>query len=323
MSESLTISIAMCTYNGERFLAEQLASFLLQSCPPDELVVCDDGSQDSTISILEIFGSKAPFPVRIYRNDENLGFKKNFEKAACLCCGDIIAFSDQDDVWLPHKVARIRAIFEDRPEISFVFSDANIVDENLNPLGYSFLELIHFNKSVQEKFCRGDALNLLFKDLIIFGMLLSFRSSFRKYVFPLPEYWSHDGWLPIILSAISDFTIIPEQLILYRQHSAQFTGKKPSNLRAMFSKAKKTGREEYLNTANMWISALKRLSLDPQLREHKLYIMTKEKINHLIVRAEMPNSLIKRLPFVIGETLSLRYFRYSNGWKSVAKDTFL
>jgi glycosyltransferase involved in cell wall biosynthesis len=310
----------MCTYNGERFLPEQLASFLLQQCPPDELVVCDDCSKDNTVSILENFASIAPFPVRIHRNKENLGYKKNFEKAACLCQGDIIVFSDQDDVWLPYKTAEIKAIFESKPEISFVFSDATIVDENLSPLGYSFLNCIHFNNSLQDKFCQGYALNLLLKDLVIFGMLLAFRSSFRKYVFPLPEYWSHDGWLPIILSAISDFMIISKPLLLYRQHSLQFTGKRPPKLKAMIARAKRTGKEEYLNTANIWISALKRLSLDPELCENKLYEMIKEKIKHLIVRAELPNSLIKRLSLVIEEAISLRYFRYSNGWKSVAKD---
>ncbi len=323
MPKSLTISIAMCTYNGERFLAEQLASFLLQSCPPDELVVCDDGSQDSTVSILQAFAANAPFPVRIHRNKENLGYKKNFEKAACLCQSDVIVFSDQDDVWLRPKLAKIKTIFHTRPEISYVFSDATVVNENLYPLGYSYWQAMHFSPRLQNKFCQGGALRLFFKDFIVFGMLLAFRASFRKYVFPLPENWSHDGWLPIILSAISGFTIISEPLLLYRQHSAQFCGKKSPSLRSMISKAKRTSREEYLNTANMWNSALKRITSDPELSGNKLSSLTKNKIKNLLARGEMPNSLIKRLLIVIRETITLRYFFYANGWKSIAKDIFL
>ena len=86
-----TISIAMCTYNGEKFLSEQLASILRQSYLPDELVICDDKSQDGTTSIIEEFAAKAPFPVRLYKNEVNLGYKKNFEKAACLC-REILSF---------------------------------------------------------------------------------------------------------------------------------------------------------------------------------------------------------------------------------------
>src|SRR5262249_10160572 len=101
------ISIALCTYNGAKYLSSQLESYLAQTCLPDEVVVCDDCSQDETVTILNDFAIRAPFPVRILVNDQNLGSTKNFEKSISLCSGEIIFLSDQDDVWMPNKIERV------------------------------------------------------------------------------------------------------------------------------------------------------------------------------------------------------------------------
>src|SRR3989339_673267 len=100
----MNISIAMCTYNGEKYIEQQLNSFLTQTILPNELVICDDCSKDKTIEILQEFSKKAKFPVRIYLNEKNLGSTKNFEKAIGLSKGDIIFCSDQDDVWHNQKI---------------------------------------------------------------------------------------------------------------------------------------------------------------------------------------------------------------------------
>lgn len=92
-----TISTAMCTYNGEKYLREQLESIARQTLLPNELVVCDDCSSDETVEIIQDFSRNAPFSVRLMINENNLGFAKNFEKAITLCSGEIIVLSDQDD----------------------------------------------------------------------------------------------------------------------------------------------------------------------------------------------------------------------------------
>jgi glycosyltransferase involved in cell wall biosynthesis len=103
----MKLPMAMCVYTGTFYLWQQLDSIVAQyRCPPDELVVCDDGSKDTTIAILENFAAHAPFPVHIHVNYTNLGVSANFSKEIELCDGDLIAFSDQDDVWLPRKLAR-------------------------------------------------------------------------------------------------------------------------------------------------------------------------------------------------------------------------
>ena len=94
----------MCTYNGEPFISKQLESIASQTVLPDEVVICDDGSTDDTIMLVERFSSHVGFEVRLYENPTNLGFIGNFSKAMSLCSGDTIFLADQDDVWLDRKI---------------------------------------------------------------------------------------------------------------------------------------------------------------------------------------------------------------------------
>ena len=112
------ISIAMATYNGEKFLEQQLQSLSKQTRLPAELVVCDDASGDATVDIVTRFSKTAPFPVKLVVNEQRLGWRGNFLKAASLCTSEYIAFCDQDDIWLPEKLAVVQAHLEkDRPTL--------------------------------------------------------------------------------------------------------------------------------------------------------------------------------------------------------------
>jgi len=124
----------MATYNGAGFIKEQLDSFARQTLLPSELVVCDDGSTDGTREILRQFAAEAPFQVRIYRNPERLGYRDNFLHALELCKGDLVAFSDQDDVWLPEKLAVCAADFES-DAVTLVTHLATLVGPGQEPLG--------------------------------------------------------------------------------------------------------------------------------------------------------------------------------------------
>lgn len=138
----MKISIAMATYNGAKYLHEQLDSFLHQTRQPDELVVCDDCSTDETLEILEEFRRQAPFSVHICRNKVNLGHIRNFEKALSLCVGDMIFLSDQDDVWDPKKLSVVCDCFNENPSLDVVTNDAHYTDEKLNRSGVTVLQKI-------------------------------------------------------------------------------------------------------------------------------------------------------------------------------------
>jgi glycosyltransferase involved in cell wall biosynthesis len=110
-SEIVSISIAMCTYNGAKYIDEQLETIIAQDYPLHEIIVVDDRSSDDTFKILEDWKSKHPTLFKLYLNGENLGFDKNFEKAISLCTGDLIAIADQDDVWMKDKLSSLVQLF--------------------------------------------------------------------------------------------------------------------------------------------------------------------------------------------------------------------
>ena len=112
---AMRISVAMCTYNGANFLPAQLASISDQTRPPDEIIVCDDASNDETRALLERFARTSAIPVSLYFSDQNVGSVKNFERAIGLCTGDVIALSDQDDVWRADKLQLIENAFREHP----------------------------------------------------------------------------------------------------------------------------------------------------------------------------------------------------------------
>jgi glycosyltransferase involved in cell wall biosynthesis len=126
-SRLMRLSIAMATWNGARYLREQLDSFRAQCRLPDELVVCDDHSTDGTPAILEEFRRTAPLPVNVLINPKQMGYVWNFEQVVGMCDGDVILLSDQDDVWLPEKLAEHEAVYRSRPEVGMAFSDGTIV----------------------------------------------------------------------------------------------------------------------------------------------------------------------------------------------------
>ena len=106
----MKISIALCTYNGEKFIAEQLQSLFDQTVKADEIVVSDDGSKDKTLEIINEFKNKNDIPIRILEHKENFGVFKNFEYCIKQCNGDIVFTCDQDDYWMPTKLEKHRRV---------------------------------------------------------------------------------------------------------------------------------------------------------------------------------------------------------------------
>jgi glycosyltransferase involved in cell wall biosynthesis len=319
--EAFTISIAMCTFNGAKFLPEQLDSFLVQARLPDELVVCDDSSADGTVGVLQAFAAQSPFPVRLFINERNLGFPKNFEKAVSLCQGNLIALSDQDDVWLPEKLTRMAKLFQERREIGCAFSDALIVDQRLRPLDKSYFEFMNFTPSFQEQLCREPA--VAFHYLLnrsINGALMAFRADLRPEILPIPDLWHHDRWIAFMSSIVTELAVINAPLIKYRQHSDQCYGIVRGDYLVRLRKMLVRDRQYYNNLVTAWESA--RNTLQARISEHKFaYLLSlDEKITHLRAKAEMPKSRWKRIPSISKEIYSGRYFKYSDSWKNIIKD---
>src|SRR5262245_46082449 len=152
------ISVAMCSYNGDRYISTQLESIAAQHRLPNELVVCDDGSSDGSVEIVREFARQVPFPTRLVGNDKNLGTTKNFEKAISLCRGEIVALADQDDIWYRNKLERIEKVFLGSNAVVAAFSDADLIGDDSRLKDVRLWDTFAFDLGEQEQFANGHAL---------------------------------------------------------------------------------------------------------------------------------------------------------------------
>lgn len=328
----------MCTYNGASYLKEQLDSFLRQTRLPDEIVVCDDCSQDGTVKILKDFAAKSPFPVHVHVNDTNLGLTKNFEKAIGKSTGDIIFLSDQDDVWLPERLEKFEAAFEKDPNVGLVFCDAHLVNEKLEPLNCRNWELVGFNGKLQEMFVQGSSFPILLYHNVISGFSMAFRAEYKKLISPIPDNLNlliYDHWIGILMSSVSKLDLITEPLVKYRQHSKQQIGARASS----FDYSSKSVFQPYsfknffqrfevqypLNHILERLEAIEEhISAIPDGREIYKAVLTDiaPHIAHLRSRTKIQKGLRGHFLVIMKELLARRYHRYSNGLGSAVKDLF-
>jgi glycosyltransferase involved in cell wall biosynthesis len=221
------ISVALCTYNGEKFLEKQLQSILHQSKMIDELLVFDDKSTDSTIQLLTDFQQKAPFTVLIHQNVENIGSSKNFENCIKACTGEIIFLCDQDDLWEPNKVDKQWNYFLENPQQDAVFSNATMINQLGIPTGVTSFEQIQFVEEWQHSWKNGGAFDILLRGYVVTGATLAIRSKIIPEIFPVPqliEELIHDGWISLWLSMENRIGFLNDTLIQYREHAAQQVG---------------------------------------------------------------------------------------------------
>jgi hypothetical protein len=319
----MKISIAMCTYNGAHFLAEQLESIARQTRCPDELIICDDRSNDATLRIIEEFAKTAPFAVKVSVNEKNLGSTRNFEKAIRLCGGELIALADHDDVWHPEKLAMAEASFTDQPGVGLVFTDAEMVDSSLRPLRHSFWQSINLDGRKQRLINAGRALEVLLLQTVAGGATMVFRASYKPLVLPIPDDGPliHDGWIALLISAVADIRIITEPSIKYRQHPGQQMGaRRVSNLQQV-ARTRKTDSGFYRKEALQLEQACTRLAeFSSNSSGQRSLDLIRDKIIHLDARASMPQQRVRRLPPILKETMNFHYHRYSRGWFSAFKD---
>lgn len=219
----MTISVALCTYNGEKYLHNQLESILHQNTSINELVICDDRSKDNTIRIIEDFQLKYPGIIKLHINDKNIGIVKNFEKAINHCTGDIIFLSDQDDIWMDTKTTDCIAYFNTHKNILGCFSDAEIINGDNETQNKTLWSSILFDNSINGT---GILKYLVQYRNMITGACLALRREALQYVLPIPEFGKmlHDEWIGFKLATQNALGKIDKPLIQYRVHSAQQTG---------------------------------------------------------------------------------------------------
>lgn len=317
----MKISIAMATYNGENYLAEQLQSFADQVRRPDQLVVCDDQSTDATLDIVRDFGRNVDFEVVAIRNDVRLGIVRNFSKAIDACTGDVIFLSDQDDVWARDKLRKHERIYLEDGEgkVGLVFNNAEIVDPDLKPLGRTTFDEFRINDEVFKALGSDRAFVALINESRISGCTLSFRSALWKQLPEASQLMLHDQWLAIAASLLGRIHPIGEPLNSYRQHPTQALG--VGDVEEISPGKKKLIRQVWLEHRAIECGAI--LDLIEKLNEKGLAFPYQEYrqymigfLSHLWRRVALPKSLFRRLPLVFIEFSLGNYARYHDELRS-------
>ena len=218
------LSVALCTYNGEVFLNEQLDSILKQTIVVDEIIICDDKSTDDTIKILNKYKVLHPNIFKIYHNEINLGSTKNFEKAISFCKGDYIFLSDQDDIWKSDRVLKTLSIFEKKSEAEGVFSNANLI--NNDGISIDTLTLWDSVPFFEDELSKPiDFFDVITKNgNVVTGATLCIKKSVTDFIFPFANDVLHDEWIATLLSLRNSLFYSTENLISYRIHDKQQVG---------------------------------------------------------------------------------------------------
>ena len=204
------VSVAIATYNGEKFIAEQIESILAQSHKDIELVVQDDQSTDRTVEIVKSFAQQAD--IRIEVNRQRLGFVRNFERAVGRARGDYIALCDQDDVW---RADKIETLLREIGDADLIHGNCQLIDAHGNVLAPLWKRQERVRKTARELLFYND----------VTGCTALFKRSLLKHSLPFPEGVAyHDWWFAICAATQHGLKYYDEPLISYRQHGGQDTG---------------------------------------------------------------------------------------------------
>lgn len=218
------ISVSMAAFQGERFIAAQLRSILVQLSENDEVIVVDDHSSDRTCDEVRSLGDPR---VHLIERRTNQGVALTFEEALSHVTGDVIFLSDQDDLWAPCKAAAVLQAFERNPDVTLVVTDAELIDEDGNRLGASYY-------ASRGRFHPGFVSNL-FRNKYL-GCLMAFRSDLLLKILPFPRGYDvlHDIWIGLVNSITSCNTLyIDKQLVWYRRHSGSVTAGQLTRMRQL------------------------------------------------------------------------------------------
>lgn len=217
-SGKVRCSVVMATFNGEKFISEQLKSIVTQLEDHDELIIVDDHSEDSSKQIIQNFQKIYP-QIRLFTNKENIGPVKTFEKGFKLANGKIIVPCDQDDVWLDNKIEKISEALQ---KFDLVMTNGRVVDQNLNNLNINLKDFVRFKSGFIKNFISNTYV----------GCSMGFRRELLEISLPFTCNVPYHDWLiGLVGEAFFKCTFLEEELFLFRRHSSNqsTTGKKSKN----------------------------------------------------------------------------------------------
>lgn len=319
-----TISIALCCCNGAAYLDTQLQSLARQTRRPDELVVCDDHSDDDTCQRVVRFARHAPFPVRLVINPVRLGVTRNFNQAISLCQGELIALCDQDDRWHPAKLQYLEDALAVSPNLGYVWCNADLVGESLRPTGRRLWDILGPGPRQRELMLSGRGMEVLVRNNVVTGAMMLFRAPLRDVICPIPDGWLHDAWIALVLTAMGDCAMVDRSLVDYRQHDRQQIGARRNGLLRQMETARRMEQGYFQQDLSRWDAALDRLEqCRGRLPRPEVLSLVKERRDHARRRLEMRERPDHRWELAAAEVWAKGYGRFALGWKSLLQDALL
>lgn len=313
-----SVSVALCTYKGARFIRDQLQSILEQSMPVTEVVIGDDGSDDDTVAVAlraaDDLGQAAK--VRVAFTSRVGGVAQNFERTLAACTGDLIALSDQDDVWHPDRVERAVARFRERDDLLMLAADARIVDANGVATGGSLLGQLRVSAGEADLIRSGHGFDVLVRRNVATGATAMLRRSLLTKALPIPQGWIHDEWLAIVASAFGGFELLAEPLIDYRIHGGNQIGVAEPTLRRRIGKMLEPRGDRLVSLASRSVALAERVLAMEVPAEVRSRAMAKRAFEER--RAAYPANRAVR----VGHVLRTRGYRVlsSQGTLDIARD---
>lgn len=205
------VSIALCTYNGERYINQQIESLLAQTYPNIEIIIIDDNSTDGTLAVSEFYKKKDD-RIRLLINEVNLGFNKNFKTAISACTGEFVAPCDQDDIWHPDKIERLVEAIRDQ---DLSYSDSELIDEAGNPINCRI-------STLRRMYSGRNPLAFLLTNCIS-GHAMLVRKNLLSTI-DIPEDLYYDWWIAIAACARNGIGYVDRPLVKFRRHQGAASG---------------------------------------------------------------------------------------------------
>lgn len=320
MDEKVDILIA--TYNGEKYLKQQIDSILNQTYQNIQLIISDDNSTDATRDILKQY--EADDRITIFYQEHNLGYIKNFEFLLNQVQNNLYMLSDQDDVWLKEKVEKSVQKLQTE-NLDLVFGDLEVVDENLVTLYPSFVKYMKLDRKIRKEL-NTNKLQYLYNCMT--GCTILSKKSFLTKILPLPKnskYMVHDYWIGLVVSLHGKVGFLSTPYIQYRQHGNNQIGtgkesyqfRKLSQVRDLFLSVKLGIFEAYVQNETIFPTSFQILNK----KAFHYYTMLKNKpyfnfkswnVFYQLYKTEpflyfIENFMVLNMPFLTSIVFSIRY----------------
>ena len=316
------LSVVVCTYNGEKYVQQQLLSILNQTIKPDEIIVSDDGSSDNTVALVrEVLAPihTTGITVTILTRDTPLGVAGNFSEALTQARGDLIALSDQDDVWLPEKLEVLTEVFSHHPEVVLVHTDATLIDASGKPTG-TLMATLRLTSLERRALLEQRGLVALLRRNVVTGATVVLRRSLLEQALPIPEGWIHDEWLAVVAALQDGLLFDPRCVVEYRIHPGNVIGASALTSEAVSTRLRQT-RSDFFGLKNLRNQALHSLvdqNTDWLLDHHRQSLA--DRLEHDDWRSHLPRNRLFRLIPVLGRYFRGHYSRFARGYLDVVRD---